>query len=378
MTKTFICFMLLVCFSNLLTAQKDGKFEEFFENGQLKVSGQYKNKKRTGEWKSYYKTGELSSVHTYSKGKKNKVYKSFFKNGSLKYETKNIDGVFINKGYYESGNLLFERVLKDGFYKEYFQSGKLKIKSNYKDWQLSGVWKKFYPTGELQWAVTYIEDYKDGLYKQFYKNGTLKVEGNTKKNKKEGDEKRYLEDGTLEWKGAYKNNVFNKTWYRYNRAGNKIENLKYKKGKIDKPSVNKNLSPTIIPSGNIETVPIYPDCKKELNNKGREKCMGNKIAQFVIKNFNTHIAANLGLTGKQKILVTFKIDKYGNITDIRPKTKNASLKYEVLRVISLLPKMKPGIQRGKTVCVPYSLPIIFQVQSSKKPLATKHSFKSRN
>ena len=38
------------------------------------------------------------------------------------------------------------------------------------------------------------------------------------------------------------------------------------------------------------------------------------------------------------------------------------LEKEAQRVINLLPKMKPGKQRGKAVIVPYSLPIIFQVQ----------------
>jgi protein TonB len=38
------------------------------------------------------------------------------------------------------------------------------------------------------------------------------------------------------------------------------------------------------------------------------------------------------------------------------------LEKEAARVINLLPKMKPGKQRGKSVIVPYSLPIIFVVQ----------------
>jgi len=377
MTKKLICFSLVMCFTHLLVAQKDGKFEDFFEDGQLKTSGQYKNKKRIGEWKSYYKTGELLSVYSYSKGKKNKVYKVFYKDGSLKRETKKIDGVFVNKGFYESGNLFFERLLKNGYYKEYYDSDVLKVESNYIDNQLNGIWKLFYPTGELEWQVAYKEGYKEGSYKQFYKNDILKVEGFTKKNKKEGIEKRYLEDGSLEWEGAYKNDVFNKTWNHFDASGNKIESIKYKKG-LPLTINNSKLSITKIPNGLIETVPIYPGCEKELNNKGRKKCMSSKIAQFVMEKFNTDMAANLGLTGKQKIYIIFKISKSGKVIDVLPKAKNASLKYEAFRVISLLPDMKPGIQRGKAVVVPYSLPIIFQVQDKKKSNASKYGFKSRN
>jgi len=362
----------------MIIAQKDGEFEDFFKNGQLKVSGQYQNKKRVGEWKSYYETGELSSIYSYSKGKRNKAYKSFYKDGTLKYETKKIDGVFVNKGYYESGKLFFERLLKDGYYKEYYEGGTLKVESNYIDSQLNGIWKQFYPTEEIEWQVAYNEGYKEGSYKQFYQNGQLKVEGINKKNKKEGSEKHYLEEGSLEWEGTYKNDVFNKTWNHYNADGKKIGSIKYKNGKKISSSVSKNLNITNIPEGNIETVPIYPGCEKELNNKGRKKCMSNKVSQFVAKKFNTDMAANLGLTGKQKFFIAFKISKTGKAIDILPKAKNASLKYEAFRVISLLPDMKPGIQRGKAVTVPYSLPIVFQVQDKKKSNASKHGVKSRN
>jgi protein TonB len=47
---------------------------------------------------------------------------------------------------------------------------------------------------------------------------------------------------------------------------------------------------------------------------------------------------------------------------IRARAPHPGLEKEATRVIGLLPKMQPGKQRGKAVTVPYSLPIIFQVQ----------------
>jgi protein TonB len=38
------------------------------------------------------------------------------------------------------------------------------------------------------------------------------------------------------------------------------------------------------------------------------------------------------------------------------------LEKEAKRVIGMLPKMKPGRQRGKAVVMPFSIPIVFQVQ----------------
>ena len=116
-----------------------------------------------------------------------------------------------------------------------------------------------------------------------------------------------------------------------------------------------------VPFSVIENVPIFPGCEKG-NNSQKRDCMSKKISQFVNKKFNTELASDLGLSGRQRINVIFKISKTGDITGIRARAPHPGLEKEAARVIGLLPKMKPGKQRGKPVNVPYSLPIIFQVQ----------------
>ncbi len=116
-----------------------------------------------------------------------------------------------------------------------------------------------------------------------------------------------------------------------------------------------------VPFAVIENVPIFPGCEKG-NNDAKRKCMSSKITKFVQKKFNTDLAGDLGLTGRQRINVVFKIDKNGNVVGVRSRAPHPRLEKEAARVINLLPKMKPGKQRGKAVIVPYSLPIIFQVQ----------------
>jgi protein TonB len=116
-----------------------------------------------------------------------------------------------------------------------------------------------------------------------------------------------------------------------------------------------------VPFAVIENVPIFPGCEKG-NNDAKKKCMSEKIAKFVNKKFNTDLAADLGLSGRQRINVIFKIDRSGNIVGVRARAPHPKLEKEAARVIKMLPKMKPGKQRGKAVTVPYSLPILFQVQ----------------
>ena len=116
-----------------------------------------------------------------------------------------------------------------------------------------------------------------------------------------------------------------------------------------------------VPFTVIENVPEYPGCERG-SNADKRKCMSDKIAKFVQRKFNTDLAGDLGLTGRQRISVIFKIDKNGNVTGVRSRAPHPRLEKEAARVINMLPKMKPGRQRGKPVIVPYSLPITFQVQ----------------
>ena len=130
---------------------------------------------------------------------------------------------------------------------------------------------------------------------------------------------------------------------------------------VDEVMVEEIYEDVEVPFSVIENVPEYPGCEKGTNAQKR-KCMSDKIAKFVQKKFNTDLAGDLGLSGKQKINVMFKIDKKGNVTGVRSRAPHPRLEKEAARVINLLPKMKPGRQRGRAVMVPYSLPITFLVQ----------------
>lgn len=112
----------------------------------------------------------------------------------------------------------------------------------------------------------------------------------------------------------------------------------------------------------IEDVPVFPGCEEGSNDE-RRACLSEKITKHVQKKFNVDLAADLGLSGKQRISVMFKIDKNGDIIGVQSRAPHPKLENEAARVINLLPKMKPGKQGGKTVTVKYSLPIIFQVQN---------------
>ena len=118
-----------------------------------------------------------------------------------------------------------------------------------------------------------------------------------------------------------------------------------------------------VPFAEIENVPVYPGCENAGNNNAKKACMSEKIQQFVSRKFDTELANDLGLEGRQRISVQFKIDKNGNVVDVRARAPHPRLEQEAINVVKALPKMTPGKQRGKAVGVLYALPILFQVEN---------------
>ncbi len=111
----------------------------------------------------------------------------------------------------------------------------------------------------------------------------------------------------------------------------------------------------------IEEAPIYPGCEG-LDNEARKNCMSTKVTQFVTSRFDQEIASTLGFTGTQRIRLNFKIDKTGKVVDIIANAADPKLKEEAERIAKLLPKLKPGIQQGKAVTVPYAVTVRFKAK----------------
>jgi len=114
-----------------------------------------------------------------------------------------------------------------------------------------------------------------------------------------------------------------------------------------------------IPFAVIDEVPVFPGCVGLNTNEQRRDCMSQKVSALVNSNFNVGLGKQLNLTGTNRIFASFRIDKNGYVTNLRTRSPHPDLDKEAQRVISMLPKMKPGKQNGEEVGVLYSLPISF-------------------
>ena len=115
-------FLVAMNFSAQSCKIKNGPYKEFHENGALKLIGQYKNYERIGDWKEYYDSGEIYRTYSYTDGKIDDMKKRFYKDGTLQSEVKKVNGKLYHRNYYDSGKLFYERIIKDGFYREYLEN----------------------------------------------------------------------------------------------------------------------------------------------------------------------------------------------------------------------------------------------------------------
>ena len=99
----------------------------------------------------------------------------------------------------------------------------------------------------------------------------------------------------------------------------------------------------------VEEMPEFPG--------GLAECM-----KFLGKNIRyPTISQENGVQGR--VIVQFVVNKDGSIVDpVVVRGVDPYLDKEALRVISSMPKWKPGKQRGKAVRVKYTVPVTFRLQ----------------
>ncbi len=113
-----------------------GLYEEWHENGRLKLSSTYKDGKLEGLEKYWHDNGQLWCVSTYKDGKQDGVSRSWYRNTKPQGE------------YFSKNGKL------DGPYKGWHENGQLQEACTYKDGELDGARKLWYENGQLEYEGT--------------------------------------------------------------------------------------------------------------------------------------------------------------------------------------------------------------------------------
>ena len=75
-------------------------------------------------------------------------------------------------------------------------------------------------------------------------------------------------------------------------------------------------------------------------------------------------AKEKGIQGR--VTVQFIIDKEGNVTNSKvTRSVDKDMDAEAIRLVKAMPKVKPGMQKGKAVAVKYTVPVVFRLEGGK-------------
>lgn len=188
---------------------KQGYWKEFYNTGELKAEGRYRQNLKQGLWKYYFKNGQIEQMGQYLKGKP--------------------DGDWT--WYYPTGEVLREEVfylgLEDGESKEYNPDGSIIYQGNYSEGEKIGKW--FYQMGNYREEGEYIDGMRNGKWLAYYKNtDNLFFEGKFTNGMPDGKHVFYHPNGTIKQKGKYEFGKKNGDWTKYTEIGEVIITITFK------------------------------------------------------------------------------------------------------------------------------------------------------
>ena len=313
----------------------NGKYIEYYKNGQVKVQGNHKEGKRDGEFKAFLRNGKSVGSVFYKDGKiiKSTLVNSMKDNASFSLVTDinyNLNSheivtdefpnqllkqyfIFNKNGlldgesreYYEEGDIKsispFKNNIPDGVFISYYQNGNIKEKHTYKNgneegeglfyYQNGNIGQnsfllngklvtevfEYYPNGNMKTKAHYIDGKLNGELIIYYENGNIKEKTFTIDEKLSGDAFEYYPSGKLRNKSFFKNGK------REGESLTYYENGKLKKKILYKNGMKNGFAIAYYEDGIIEQKAYFVDDKKENERLYYDK-KGNLTKTEIYKN----------------------------------------------------------------------------------------------
>ena len=245
----------------------NGKYIEYYKNGQIKVQGNNKDAKRDGEFKAFLRNGKSAGSVFYKDGKiikstlvnsmkdnasfslttdinynlnSNEIITDEFPNGLLKQyfiynKNRLLDGE--SREYYEEGDIKsishFKNDIPDGVFISYYQNGNIENKYAYVNGQANGECFSYYENGKLEERYFLKNGEIDGEAFAYYPSGKLRGKEVQKLGKREGESIIYHENGNIKQKSTFKNDKREGDLFIYFPSGKLRQTEKYINGKIE-------------------------------------------------------------------------------------------------------------------------------------------------
>jgi antitoxin component YwqK of YwqJK toxin-antitoxin module len=158
--------------------EADGKYREFYPNGQVFVEGQFRRGRHDGEWTYYFDNGQINRKATYKDGQPD---------GSR--EVYRADGTLASKRSFRDGR-------RHGEWITYDKTGKQPLREeHYVDGKPDGVWKTWHPNGQLKQQISLRQGERHGTSTEWDEKGEKRAEVNNVDGKLHGTVTRWFPDG---------------------------------------------------------------------------------------------------------------------------------------------------------------------------------------
>jgi len=155
-----------------------GAYEEFFENGETFVTGEYRHGVPVGTWEYFHENGNPAKVVTYEDGLV-----------TGKVEVKRQDGTLLSAREYSAGK-------RTGDWITYDDSGeKPLMESHYSDGKPDGVWQVWHANGEKRQQIPFVDGKRDGTVLEWSEEGEKRAEATFVDGLRDGVTRLFLPDG---------------------------------------------------------------------------------------------------------------------------------------------------------------------------------------
>ncbi len=166
----------------------DGKYEEWYRNGQQLQVGEYVDGVRQGPFKLWHENGQVRKVENYLNGKLEGTWKVYRDDGTLESQVSYKDNV------------------RDGRWIDYSADGKTPVKQEeYKAGKLGGTRILYFANGKPEIEEHYKNGVPDGKRTIWNENGKLRREEEYADGQLTGTQKIYNADGSLNKQVELKN-----------------------------------------------------------------------------------------------------------------------------------------------------------------------------
>ena len=187
---------------------RNGKWKDLYANGKIQAEGQYTESRRTGQWKFYNASEKVEQTGSYNNGRPDGLWTWYYETGTVLKEEEYFQGQ------------------RDGLSTEYSATGEIIAQGQYSDGEKNGEWK--FKSGGFSEGGKFITGLRDGAWKSYYDTGKLKFRGSFVQGNPDGQHIYFYENGKTKEEQYYQMGIRQKTWKKFNEEGILVLSITYK------------------------------------------------------------------------------------------------------------------------------------------------------